>query len=425
MQEEFLHYIWYHRLYQQINLKTACGQSLEVIHPGDPNNHAGPDFFNAKIKMNETLWSGNVEVHSSSSEWQDHHHHKDKAYDNVILHVVKNNNALTYRTTGEVVPVLEMSYPECLWQQYLQFKNSNHWMACGEKISRVNSFEISLWIQRILIERLEYKMIDIQRLLALTTQNWDETFYRYLFRSFGFGVNGDPFELLAQSLPLNVLLKYGNNIQLVEALLFGQAGFLDQPFEDDYLVQLSADYKFLKQKHQLKSLESYTWKFLRLRPSNFPTIRLSQLAHLLVKLRGVFGLLINESEIKTVQKYLQVEVSSYWQEHYMFQKKSAKSTKRIGSNSKNLIIINTIIPYLFAYGKIVGDQKYSKRALDWLSILKPEKNAILEKWKEKEIEIKNAGDSQALIYLSNYYCKPKKCLQCRIGHKLLTSKKIE
>ncbi len=422
MHEEFLHYIWHHKLYQQINLKTTCGQPIEVIHPGDPNQHAGPDFFNAKIKINKTLWSGNIEVHSSSSEWKDHNHHKDKAYDNVILHVVENNNAETYRTTGEIIPVLEISYPVHISEQYQQFRDSNHWMACGEKINQVNSFEISLWIQRLLVERLEYKMIDIQRLLALTTQNWDETFYCYLFRSFGFGVNGDPFELLAQSLPLNVLLKYSNSVQLVEALLFGQAGFLNQPFEDDYLVQLTADYKFLKQKHQLKSIESHIWKFLRLRPSNFPTIRISQLAHLLVKLKGVFGLLINEPEIKTVQKYLQAGVSSYWQEHYMFQKKSTKSTKHIGSNSKNLIIINTLIPYLFAYGKMVGNQNYSKRAFDWLTAMKPEKNAILEKWKEKEIEIKNAGDSQALIYLSNYYCKPEKCLQCRIGHKLLTIK---
>ncbi|WP_430935083.1 DUF2851 family protein [Saccharicrinis sp. 156] len=425
MLEEFLHYLWQYKMYNNIPLKTQCGLNIEVINTGEPNANAGPDFFNAKIKIGETLWAGNVEVHTYASDWTEHNHQKDKAYDNVILHVVEYDDVKIARTNGQDIPVLKISYPPSLFSEYLQLKNSQHWLGCADKLKEVNSFEISLWLQRILVERLEHKIIDIQRILKKTTQNWDETFYRLLFRSFGFGVNGDPFELLAQSLPLNILLKYSDCRQLVEALLFGQAGFLVEAKEDGYINNLVRDYEFLKNKHNLHPIENHLWKFLRLRPSNFPTIRLAQLSSLLIKLKGVFGLLINEPDIKVVEEIMEVGVSEYWQHHYTIQKKSAKRNKNLGANSKNLIIINTIVPYLFAYGKMGGDDGYVQKALDWLSMIKPEKNALLEKWEEQEILANNAGDSQALIYLSNNYCKLKKCLRCRIGHKVLAIKNNE
>ena len=404
-------------------LQTICGQVVEVIHPGEPNSNAGPDFFNAKIKIGDTLWAGNVEVHIRSSDWYEHRHQEDKAYDNVILHVVEDNDAAIKRTNGELIPVLKIPCPLNLYSEYVRLKSSDQWLACAGKLDQINPLEISLWMQRILVERLEHKMEDVQRILKQTTQNWDETFYRLLFRSFGFGVNGDPFELLAQTIPLKVLLKYSDNLQLLEALLFGQAGFLTGTFNDEYLETLSRDYRFLQQKHELVPIEAHLWKFLRLRPSNFPTIRIAQLAALLAKLKGVFGLITNNADLKNIEQILDVGVSAYWQEHYMMQKKSDKKDKSLGANSKDLIIINTIIPYLFAYGTLMGQQAFVIRAMDWLSELKAEKNAVLDKWREQNVKINNAADSQALIYLSNNYCKLKKCLRCSIGHKVLTIKK--
>ncbi len=419
VQEEFLQYIWLHKLFNQTNLTSECGQKIEIIHPGDYNTHAGPDFFNAKIKIGGTLWAGNVEVHSVASEWESHNHHNNKAYDNVILHVVDVNDSESSNSIGKVIPVLRLKYSENQLKNYRQLNNSAEWLACASHLNNIHAFEISAWIQRILIERLEHKTEDIVRILEQTKNNWDETFYRMLFRCFGFGVNGLPFELLAQSIPLKILLKYCNNQLLLEALLFGQAGFLSNQFNDEYLNNLKREYDFLKHKHQLLAVDNHLWKFLRLRPSNFPTIRIAQLASLLNKMKGMFGMIINEEDVKKVESQLQVEVSLYWQDHYVMQKQSTKSRKKLGVNSKNLIIINTIIPYLFAYGKMTGDERYTKRSLDWLSRLKAEKNAIIKEWETHEIQVINAGDSQALIYLSNNYCKAKKCLRCRIGHKVL------
>ncbi len=422
MTEEFIHYIWQYKMYSPIALQTVCGQAVEVIHPGEPNSNAGPDFFNAKIKIGDTLWAGNVEVHIRASDWFEHKHQEDKAYDNVILHVVEDNDVAIKRTNGALIPVLKIPCPVSLYHEYVRLKNSTQWLACAGKLDQISPFEISLWMQRMLVERLEHKMVDIERILHQTTQNWDETFYRLLFRSFGFGVNGDPFELLAQTIPLKVLLKYSDNLQLLEALLFGQAGFLTGTFNDEYLETLSRDYRFLQQKHELVPIEAHLWKFLRLRPSNFPTIRIAQLAALLAKLKGIFGLITNNINLKNIEQILDVGVSAYWQEHYVLQKKSDKKDKSLGVNSKNLIIINTIIPYLFAFGNLTGQQTYIKRSMDWLSELKAEKNSVLDKWKDENIMIYNAADSQALIYLSNNYCKPKKCLRCNIGHKVLAIK---
>ncbi len=419
MSEEFLQFVWQYKLYSQLNLKTVSGKTIEVIHPGEFNSHAGPDFFNSKIKIDGILWAGNVEVHQTSSDWYAHFHHSNKAYDNVIFHVVDDNNSEVYRSNGDEIPVLVLQYPDNLVNQYHQLKSNIDWLACAGKLDQISAFEFSLWLQRMLVEKLEEKSKVIKEQLVKTTNNWDEVFYRLLFRGFGFGVNGDPFQLLAQTIPLNILLKYADNLQLIEALLFGQAGFLRSDYKDEYLNKLWCDYNFLKQKHRLVPIENHLWKFLRLRPSNFPTIRISQLANLLVKLKGVFGLLINESELKVVLEQLSVRVSTYWESHYLPEKKSEKISKCLGQSSKNLIIINTVIPLMFAYGKENGKTEMKEFALEWLTKLKPEKNSLLKKWIYNDICVKNAGDSQALIYLSNYYCKQKKCLRCAIGHKVL------
>ncbi len=419
MFEEFLHFIWKHKLYAQQSLLTHQGQSVEVIHPGDINSNAGPDFFNAKIKIDGTLWAGNVEVHVKASNWLDHQHQNDKAYDNVILHVVEEVDSDTFTTQGQVIPILKLPYSSLVFQEYLDLKNNKDWLSCGSKLNLVNPFEFNMWLDRMLVERLEYKMQDIIRILEQTNNNWDETFYRLLFRSFGFGVNGVPFELLAQSIPLKILLKYADNIQLIEALLLGQSGFLNQDLKGDYAQKLLSDYLFLKQKHQLEAVHNYLWKFLRLRPGNFPTIRIAQLSALLVKLKGVFGKILNENDLNILEDKLDASVSVYWKTHYTFKKESKSSEKCLGRRSKQLLIINTIVPYLFAFGKQNGQEAYAEKAIEWLRKIKAEQNNLLNKWKEYEIVAKNAADSQALIYLSNYYCKQQKCLHCRIGHNVL------
>ncbi len=420
--EDFLHFIWKQKLYNQNDLRTTDNQQLEIINPGEVNHDAGPDFFNAKIKINGILWAGNIEVHHDVNDWKLHNHHKDKAYDNVILHVVARGNGQTHRTNGEEIPVLLLTWSDKLWYSYLALRNQSDWLACSGKLADVNSFEWSFWKERMLVERLESRSMQIKEVLKATTSNWDETFYRILFRSFGFGVNSEPFELLARSIPLTVLLKYSDNVKIIEALLYGQAGFLNEAFYDDYLKDLKREYHFIRQKHQLCPLEKHIWKFLRLRPSNFPTIRISQLAHLIVKVKGLFGAFVNEENLDVILDLLDVDVSEYWEMHYLPDRKSEKIFKNLGISSKNLIIINTIIPYLFSYGKNTQNHVFEDRAMDWLNLLKPEKNAIISKWKANEILVKNAGDSQALIYLSNNYCKKKKCLHCNIGHKVLTIK---
>ncbi len=420
MSEEFLHFIWQYKHYHACLLKTIEGEDVEVIHPGEPNSHAGPDFFNAKIKIGNTLWAGNVEVHISSSDWFMHEHHKDKSYDNVILHVVYIADEITCRTNGVPIPVCKLNFSDSLWGKYQELKDNRSWLLCADKLSQVGTFELRMWMQRMLIEKLEHKAGEIDRVLNGTVNDWDETFYRLLFRSFGFSVNGEPFEMLSQSLPLAILRKYADSPETVEALLFGQAGFLSYDQKDEYSTGLKKEYDFYKSKHSLRCIDNHLWKFLRLRPLNFPTIRISQLVNLLCKLQGRYDQFLKVKDLREVSELLDVEPSQYWQNHYRFGCNSKKAVKRLGQSSKNLIIINTIIPFLFTYARTNGDKELEEKSLGWLEFLKPEKNAILTEWKDNKICMKNAADSQALIYLSNNYCKKRKCLHCSIGHKVLT-----
>ncbi len=420
MSEEFLHFIWQYKYYNAFSLKTLTGESVEVIHPGEPNTHAGPDFFNAKIKIDGTLWAGNVEVHICSSDWYVDEHHRDKFYDNVVLHVVYIADETTYRSNGQPIPICILSFSPTLWEDYEQLKNNSSWLLCADKLDLVNSFEFNMWMHRMLIEKVEKKAGEISRVLMQTVNDWDETFYRMLFRSFGFGVNGEPFEMLSQSIPLAIVRKYIDAPFIIESLLFGQAGFLNGEEGDEYWHKLKKEYSFFKHKHQLKEMPCHLWKFLRLRPSNFPTIRISQLANLLCSLKGSFARFMNAEDLNTVIDNLKVETSEYWESHYRFGSESKKKVKQLGGASGSLIVINTILPMLFCYAQSKGDREKKERVLDWMSHLKPESNALLKEWKKCKKSVKNAADSQALIYLSNNYCKKRKCLHCSIGHKVLT-----
>ncbi|MDB4334974.1 DUF2851 family protein [bacterium] len=423
MSEEFLHYLWQNKLYTIYPLVSIQGEMIEVIHPGDINTDAGPDFFNAKIKIGETLWAGNVEIHSKASDWFVHKHQDDPNYDNVILHVIYHHDKDVVRKNGKVMPALEISCTEDILSRYQQLKSNVHPIACSMQINELSGLHFSLWLERLLVERIEDKVNRIQEVLRQTTSNWDETFYRVLTRNMGFGINSSAMEQLARQTPFSVLLKYSTSIFQVEAVLFGQAGLLSKEgVSDKYYLELQKEYNYLRQKHELKPLESHVWKFLRLRPANFPTIRLSQLAQLVVKIKGLFGQLLEGEDLKDIFRLLTVSASDYWTSHHQFGKDSPELEKKLGGKSQELIVVNTLLPYLFAYGHSFGESHYQQKALAWYEKMKPEKNKIVAMWSDMGVRIENAGDAQAAIFLYNSYCKPKKCLQCRIGHQLLATR---
>lgn len=421
MTEELLHYIWKFRLFNQIDLTTTEGESVEIIKVGSHNTDSGPDFFNAKIKIGKTVWAGNVEVHVNASDWEKHAHQKDKAYDNIILHVVYNADKKIKRENRDYIPTIELKnklLSEVI-KNYNKLNNSFSWIPCEKQINETPSIIINSTLDKLLLERLELKSQTIIQALQLNKNNWEETFYQILARSFGFKTNAEPFELIAKSLPINVLAKHKNNLFQIEALLFGQAGMLDEYHSDKYALTLQNEYTFLRQKFKLKSIENHLWKFLRLRPANFPTIRIAQFASLVYQSSHLFSKILEAEKIKELKNLFQTSVSEYWQTHYNFGKPSTKKNKTLGDDSIDIIIINTIVPFLFVYGKYKKEEKFVERALYFLENMDAENNSIIQKWERAGIAAKSAYDTQALLQLKNEYCVNKKCLQCNIGNHLL------
>lgn len=422
--EEFLHYVWEQQLFHSENLKTAAGENLEIINVGRRNYNSGPDFFNAKVKIGKTIWAGNVEIHKKSSDWQLHNHHADKAYDSTILHVVEKNDKNIFRTNGDEIPVFCIKYPEHIQQNYRQFLDSKTWIACQHQFHKINPVILRIGFNRLMIERLEAKTNDIIERLRQNNNDWNETFYHVLACMFGFKVNSLPFEMLAKSLPLQVLAKHRDKIFQLEALFFGNSGLLNQQLiGDNYYMKLREEYSFLSRKYKLSGIEGHLWKFMRLRPVNFPTVRISQMAALIQRSQSLI-LKITETELlDDIKQFFNVKASEYWDSHYNFNKSTAThSIKNLGENSINLIIINVVIPFLFIYGEIHNKNHLKNRALEFLEILPAEKNSIINGWKKLGIECQSAFESQALLQLKNMYCDNKRCLNCHIGVKLVKTK---
>ena len=421
MSEEFLHHIWKFRLFDQLELQTTTGEPIEIVKVGEHNFDSGPDFFNAKIKIGKTIWAGNVEVHTHSSDWEKHFHQKDNAYDNIILHVVYTADRELFRKSGEAIPTIEIKnrISKKIYQNYLNFRASNDWIPCEKQINTVPDLIINNTLDRLLLERLERKSTFISEALKLNKNNWEETFYQHMARNFGFKINAEPFELLAKSLPSIVLSKHKNSLLQIESLLFGQAGMLDEHYEDKYMQQLQNEYVFLKQKFKLQAIDSHLWKYLRLRPVNFPTIRIAQFANLIFKSTHLFSKIIETENYEKLKNLLDVNVSEYWETHYVIDKASAFKSKKLGEDAINNIIINTIVPFLFVYGKQKGDEKYVERALYFLEQIKGEQNSIVKKWGLLKLPVKNAYSTQALLQLKTEYCNQKKCLSCSVGNYLL------
>jgi len=421
MTEEFLHYIWKFKLFD-VDSGVVSGESFEVIEPGTHNFDSGPDFLNARIKIEDTVWAGNVEIHIRSSDWFSHGHQNDMAYDNVVLHVVFVDDKPVRRKNDELIPTLELNgkFSDALYNRYQYFLSSRQWIPCEKFIHRAGRFIINNQLDRLLVERLEEKSEAVLDRLKVNGNNWEQTFYEFLARNFGFKVNSTPFEMTAKSLPLIYLGKHKDNLLQIEAMLFGQAGFLDEEVEDDeYYMKLGKEYLFLKKKFGLIPVDRHLWRFMRLRPSNFPTIRLSQFANLIHRSSHLFSKLLGIEKFPDLIPLFDVSVSDYWQTHYTFGKESAKQSKKLGKSAVHLIMINTIIPFLFVYGKLKNEQKYIDRALIFLDQLPGEFNAIIRKWEELGMSTRTAYNTQALLQLKNAYCNRKRCLQCSIGNELL------
>jgi hypothetical protein len=420
--EQLLHYVWKWRLFPHGSLETVEGHKIEVIDPGMHNTDAGPDFFNAKIRIGDKLWAGNVEIHRTSADWVNHGHHTDKAYNSVILHVSEIVNREVVNEKRQQIPQCEIVVPENVSRNADYLLYSDTPIPCKNNLSSLPVTTISSYLSLLSLERLERKVNDIFRHLDRFGNSWDEVFYVLLSRNFGFGLNADEFENLALSLPFNYILKQSDNLFQVEALLFGQAGMLeDTTLNDEYFIGLQKEYLFLKSKYALKNREEFLFKKMRVRPRSSPHLRIAQLAALLQKSGRLFSLILEKEENRQWISLFQTEPSLYWQSHYSFGSKSPNIGKRLGEASVGIILINTVAPLLFAYGRKRGGDLYCDRALRLLESLKPERNSIVAEFSAAGITPVNASQSQALIQLRKEYCDKRKCLYCHIGHTILSS----
>jgi len=419
MTEDFLQYIWRYNLFEEIN-STTNGNNLEIISVGQLNTDSGPDFFNAKIKIDDTIWVGNIEIHINSSDWKKHNHHNDEAYNNVILHIVKHFDTEIYDSNGRKIPTAILSYANHFEDNYKKLLSSKHKIKCENRISEIDRFTISSWISSLAIERLSRKSASIIEKLKQNKHNWEETFYQSIFRYFGMGTNSEPFEMLARLVPLKILAKHKNNLLSIEAILFGTAGFLSKNKPNDtYYNLLKREYAVMKAKFNLQEMDKSMWKFMRLRPVNFPTVRIAQTAMLIHNSTSLFSKIIESDNIDQIKKLFSANTSEYWEIHYNFNKESSKKIKKIGNTTINIILINVVIPFIFVYGKEKNLPEFTDKALNFLEEIKAESNTIIKYWTSLKIDSKSAFDSQALIELHNEYCLKNKCLNCRIGNKLI------
>lgn len=420
MTEDFLHFVWKYKAFNLSGLKTLEGETIQIIKTGEHNQDAGPDFFNARLKIGNTTWAGNIEIHLKSSDWRKHLHNNNGNYNNLILHLVYENDE-DISHTGKPIATAELKtlIDKNLLSRYAALMNAKQWIPCANQLNTVSSFTLNNWLERLLVERLQRKAKTISSLLELNKNNLEETFYIHLARNFGMKVNAVPFELLAKSVPNSFLGKHKSSLFQVEALLFGQSGLLDKEFKDDYPNQLKKEYQFLQKKFSLLPIEGHLWKFLRLRPVNFPTIRIAQLASLIHHSSGMFSKVMEAATIQDLRKLLSAESSEYWNTHYTFDTVSPSKNKKLGNVAIDNIIINTVVPFMFIYADYRGTEEYKDKAVKLLEQLKSEKNNIIENFIQLGIKPLNAANTQSLLELKNEYCNNKKCLNCGIGISLL------
>ncbi len=422
MQEDFLHYIWKHKKMDVTNLKTSKNEAVQIVSGGQHNLNSGPDFFNAQLKIDDQLWAGNVEVHIKSSDWFVHNHEVDPAYDNVILHVVWEHDTEVFRKDNTQIPTIELKSfvsKEALDNYQKLFSKSDKWINCEHDFNSIDEFTINNWLERLYFERLERKSTEIEKLLESSANNWEAVLFKMLAKNFGLKVNGESFLSIANSIDFSIVRKQQSNLMSLEALLFGQAGLLEDSIQEPYFIELVNEYKFLIQKFNLSNANVTPFQFFRLRPPNFPTIRLSQLANLYHQHQNIFSKIIESDSVEDFYKLFKVGTSSFWETHYTFSKTSKQSKKGITKSFIDLLLINTIIPIKFSYSKQIGKPN-EESILKLIQEIASEKNSIVEKFNELKPVSKSALASQALIQLKNEYCDKNKCLQCAIGSSILT-----
>lgn len=417
-----MQYVWKHRLWRSEDMVTNTGKKVRVVDPGLLNTDAGPDFFNAKIKIDGHMWVGNVEMHYRATDWKRHHHDSDKAYDSVILHVVAKDDAPVRRTNGELIPQLVLEVSPQFNADYASLVGAIIEVPCATKIKQVPHLTIVEWVEGLAFERLHGKVERIHQLLDSFNGSWEDVCYVTLARNFGFGINNDAFERLARRTPLRLLGKHSDSVLQIEALLFGQAGMLDaqKPGMDSYYNQLCTEYAFLSNKFQLTPMEKESWKLFRIRPQNFPYRRIAMLAQFIEGGFRMMNRILEAEGEKEMRALFEVELSGYWTKHYTFGKPNERATATLSRSSIDIILINTVAPLLYAYGELTGNYEMTDKAIKLLEDLRAESNSIVSHFVTYGIDCPDALTSQALVQLKREYCDARKCIYCKIGHHLLS-----
>ncbi|TDE18191.1 DUF2851 family protein [Dyadobacter psychrotolerans] len=435
MNEEILSFVWRFGYYESVNLRTDEGSHLSVLRTGFKNRNAGPDFSDARVRIDGVDWVGCVEIHVKSSDWFLHTHETDPAYESVVLHVVWENDKPVYRQDSSLVPTLSLKglVRLSVIERYNQLVQEDEEIPCSKSFEKVSELQKFSMLDRVLLERLDKKGEQVLNLLNANQQDWEETAYQWLTQHFGFKLNDPAFLRLSQAVPLKIILKHRNSLLQIEAILFGTAGLIpgnpevDQSditsLETSYIIALNREYKFLSAKYRLQNtqMKPHEWKFLRLRPAGFPTIRLAQLAVLLSKSNGLFSSLTSPKTVRPMHELLNLEQSEYWQKHFQFGKISKSKVPAMGKDAINLLIINAVVPLMVAYSKNRQQPEILERAISWLSEIPTENNRITREWEKLGMKVKTAGDSQALIEWFNNYCSKRKCLDCIVGSGLVRS----
>ena len=417
--EQLLHYVWKHKIFPLKELKTTTGQQVEVIDTGLANTDAGPDFFNAKLKLDGVLWIGNIEIHERSSDWFKHGHHADAGYNSVILHIASEIDTEISRSNGERIPQIQLICPEAVRTNYKELLKTDSYPPCYRIIPSLSPFTAHSWMSALQMERFEQKATLLNERLKRCQGNWEDAFFITLARNFGFGLNGDAFETWAHQLPFRAVDKHRNDLFQIEAIFFGQAGILEDSDGDGYYLRLKKEYTYLQHKFGLIPMDASLWRFLRLRPANFPHIRIAQLACLYHRAYGLLSRIMETETLQGVRDILKGGTSEYWLTHYTFGGSSPSRPKTLSNTSLDLLIINTVVTFLYAYGLHKGNRVLCARAGSFLEELKAENNYITRMWEQCGMKASNAADSQALIQLKKEYCDKKKCLYCRIGYEYL------
>ena len=430
--EQLLHYVFKHKMFPLRELQTIDGKSVEVIDPGLHNRNAGPDFFNAKVRIGNTMWVGNVEIHDKSSEWYLHGHDKDSNYDNVVLHVAGVIDTDVKTSRGEYLPQMQLDVPQQVKEHYAELLSTDSYPPCYKVIPSLTTLMVHAWMAALQTERLEQKTEAIRHRAELCGGSWEDAYFMTLARNYGFGINGEVFEQWARNIPLQAIAHHRDDLFQIEAIFMGQAGLLELEAVPDYYQQtalnegyfakLRNEYLYLAHKFSMKPMDYKFWRFLRLRPQNFPHIRISQLANLYYQRKAGLSQLMECETIEQLKTILSSHVTPYWETHYTFGSTSNKNEKHLSYGSINLLMINTAIPMLFAIGRHRGKEVLCDRAFDFLEQLKAENNHIIRMWQQVGLEVKTAGDSQALIQLKKEYCDKKDCLRCRFGYEYLKRK---